>query len=311
MTRRLAYEIDKQHSGMRIGDYLRQRAYSRAVMIELKKTPQGIQKNGAWAGVNDVLKEGDLLTICLEEGASSEKIIPTQATLDILYEDEDLLVVNKGYDTPIHPSLNNYENTLANQVMYYYAKQNQPHTFRCINRLDRDTTGVTVIAKNLLSASILSNQMMMRQLGRTYVAFVEGKVEAEGTINLPIGRAEGSIIERQIDHEKGQEAVTHFKRLGVGVCDGKDISAVALRLDTGRTHQIRVHMAALGHPLLGDFLYNPQNHMLTRQALHGARCCLTHPITGEKMQFITPLPKDMKNFMSIDLCKLFVEPFTI
>ena len=93
--------------------------------------------------------------------------------------------------------------------------------------------------------------------------------------------------------------------------EGKDVSAVALRLDTGRTHQIRVHMAALGHPLLGDFLYNPANHMLTRQELHGARCCVTHPITGEKMQFITPLPKDMKNFMSIDLCKLFVEPFTI
>lgn len=297
MTRRLQYQIEEQHNGKCIGTFLKEKEYSRAVLIELKKTKTGIRKNGVWAGVNEIVKIGDVIDICLTEQGSSENIIPTKCALDILYEDEDILVVNKPYDTPIHPSVNHYDNTLANGVIYYYHQQDMPYIFRCINRLDRDTTGVTIIAKNLISASILSKRMKERGLSRTYVAFVEGITREEGTIDLPIGREEGTIIKRKIDEKEGKRAVTHYCRLEVLHVEGKAISVVALQLETGRTHQIRVHMAAIGHPLLGDFLYNESNHMLTRQGLHAAECAFHHPITGEYKRITAPFPEDMRILM--------------
>ena len=297
MTRRLQYQIDDQHNGQSIKMFLQEKEYSRGVLIELKKTKEGIRKNGIWAGVNETLRAGDVLEICLSEQEASENIVPRACELDILYEDEDILVINKPYDMPIHPSVNNYENTLANGIMHYYKVQNKPHVFRCINRLDRDTTGVTILAKNLISASILSNRMREGGLSRIYIAFVEGIIQEEGTVDLPIGRAEDSIIKRKIDAKEGKRAVTHYHRLEVLEVEGKPVSVVALKLDTGRTHQIRVHMSAIGHPLLGDFLYNETNHMLTRQALHGAQCVWRHPITGVFMKVAAPLPKDMVQLM--------------
>lgn len=298
MTRKIQYKIEEQHNGKCIGAFLKEKDYSRGVLIELKKTQIGIRKNGMWACVNEMLETGDDLEICLIEEASSENIVPKQCVLDILYEDEDLLVINKPYDTPIHPSVNNYDNTLANGVVNYYQQQNRPYVFRCINRLDRDTTGVTIIAKNLISASILSKRMKERQLTRTYIAFVEGMTPQAGIIDRPIGRAEGSIIKRQIDEDLGQQAVTHYHRLKVFEVEGKVVSMVALRLETGRTHQIRVHMSAMGHPLLGDFLYNPNNEMLTRQALHAAECIFYHPITGAYKRIIAALPEDMQELLN-------------
>ncbi|MFQ9696232.1 MAG: RluA family pseudouridine synthase [Zhenhengia sp.] len=297
MTRTIQYKIEEQHNGKCISMFLKEKEYSRAVIIELKKTKTGIQKNGTWAGVNEILNTGDILEICLTEQGSSENIVPRELQLDILYEDEDILVVNKPYDTPIHPSVNNYNNTLANGVVHYYQQQNKPYIFRCINRLDRDTTGVTILAKNLISASILSKRMKERGLSRTYVAFVEGITKEEGTIDLPIGREEGTIIKRKIDEKEGKHAVTHYCKLEELQVEGKAVSVVALQLETGRTHQIRVHMASIGHPLLGDFLYNESNHMLTRQALHAASCAFYHPITGEYKRITAPLPKDMEMLM--------------
>lgn len=297
MTRRIQYKIEEQHNGKCISMFLKEKEYSRAVIIELKKTKTGIQKNGTWAGVNEILNTGDILEICLTEQGASENIVPKELQLDILYEDEDILVVNKPYDTPIHPSVNNYNNTLANGVVHYYQQQNKPYIFRCINRLDRDTTGVTILAKNLISASILSKRMKERGLSRTYVAFVEGITKEEGTIDLPIGREEGTIIKRKIDEKEGKHAVTHYCKLEELQVEGKAVSVVALQLETGRTHQIRIHMASIGHPLLGDFLYNESNHMLTRQALHAASCAFYHPITGEYKRITAPLPKDMAMLM--------------
>ena len=297
MTRRIQYKIEEQHNGKCISMFLKEKEYSRAVIIELKKTKTGIQKNGTWAGVNEILNTGDILEICLTEQGASENIVPKELQLDILYEDEDILVVNKPYDTPIHPSVNNYNNTLANGVVHYYQQQNKPYIFRCINRLDRDTTGVTILVKNLISASILSKRMKERGLSRTYVAFVEGITKEEGTIDLPIGREEGTIIKRKIDEKEGKHAVTHYCKLEELQVEGKAVSVVALQLETGRTHQIRVHMASIGHPLLGDFLYNESNHMLTRQALHAASCAFYHPITGEYKRITAPLPKDMEMLM--------------
>ena len=297
MTRTIQYKIEEQHNGKCISMFLKEKEYSRAVIIELKKTKTGIQKNGTWAGVNEILNTGDILEICLTEQGDSENIVPRELQLDILYEDEDILVVNKPYDTPIHPSVNNYNNTLANGVVHYYQQQNKPYIFRYIKRLDRDTTGVTILAKNLISASILSKRMKERGLSRTYVAFVEGITKEEGTIDLPIGREEGTIIKRKIDEKEGKHAVTHYCKLEELQVEGKAVSVVALQLETGRTHQIRVHMASIGHPLLGDFLYNESNHMLTRQALHAASCAFYHPITGEYKRITAPLPKDMEVLM--------------
>ncbi|MBP3887140.1 MAG: RluA family pseudouridine synthase [Cellulosilyticum sp.] len=297
MERRLTYHIDEEHHGKTIGMFLKEKEYSRGVLIELKKTTTGIRRNGVWAGVNQILQTGDTLEICLVEEVPSENVVPVEGELQILYEDEDILVINKPDDTPIHPSVNNYDNTLANKVAYYYERQGRPYVFRCINRLDRDTTGVTIIAKNLLSASILSNRVKERQLSRVYIAFVEGITEEKGIIDLPIGRAEGSIIKRQIDKKEGKHAVTHYQRLHTFDIEGKPISVVALKLETGRTHQIRVHMSAIGHPLLGDFLYNENNHMLGRQGLHGVLCSFTHPITGEYMDMMAPLPRDMERLL--------------
>lgn len=293
MTRKIQYKIQAQDDGQSIGTFLKEREYSRAVIIALKKTKIGIQKNGTWACVNEILRTGDLLEICLIEEDSSLNIVPRQCALDVLYEDEDILVVSKPYDTPIHPSVNNYENTLANGVMHYFKQQGMPYVFRCINRLDRDTTGATIIAKNMISASILSKRMKERGLRRTYIAFVEGLIETEGYIDLPIGRMEGTIIKRQVDEKEGKRAVTHYRRLHVINIEGQTVSVVALRLETGRTHQIRVHMSHMGHPLLGDFLYNENNRMLTRQGLHATEIGFSHPITGEDMHIMAPLSKDM------------------
>jgi len=297
MTRNLQYKIEAQHHGKRIDWVLKEKEFSRAVLIELKKDQKGIRKNGIWACVNELVQVGDILDICLQEEGTSENIVPIEGKLQILYEDEDILVVSKPYDTPIHPSVNNYENTLANTVMYYYERQGTPHTFRCINRLDRDTTGVTIIAKHLLSASILANRLQARAFSRVYVALVEGKTKEEGMIDLPIGRAEDSIIKRRIDEKEGKRAVTHYRRLEAFEVAGQIVSMVALKLETGRTHQIRVHMSAIGHPLLGDFLYNESDHTLTRQALHGAECEFKHPITGKHMHIVAPLPVDMERLI--------------
>lgn len=297
MIRTLNYIIEPQHQGKSIGLFLKEKEYSRAVLIELKKTKTGIMKNGTWACVNEILNTGDFLEIALNTQETSENIVPQKGELEIVYEDEDILVVNKPYDTPIHPSVNHYENTLANYVMYYYEAQNKPYVFRCMNRLDRDTTGITILAKNLLSAGILSNRVTERKISRTYIAFVEGITEAEGCIDLPIGRAEDSIIKRKVDEKEGKPAVTHYRRLEVIEREGSPISIIALKLETGRTHQIRVHLSHGGHGLLGDFLYNETNHLLTRQALHSVEVSLEHPITGEAMRLTAPLPKDMAKLL--------------
>lgn len=292
MTRILEYQITEQFHNMTIGNYLKTLGFSHQCVIALKKQEKGILLNGIWAYVNTLLSEGDTLTLTLSEDESSEKIPPVNLPLHILYEDEDILVLNKPADMPIHPSLNNYENTLANAVAYYYDSQNIPFVFRCINRLDRDTTGVTMLAKNPFSAGILSEMVRNREIHREYVAIADGIfLQKEGIVDAPIGRKEGSTIEREINLETGERAVTHYTVLK----ENKDLncSQIKLWLETGRTHQIRVHMKHLGHPLLGDFLYNPDMTYIKRQALHSHSLTFKHPITKEPMHFVAPVPSDM------------------
>ena len=281
MNRTLNYHIATEDAGRKIGEFLRKRVYSRHVIIHLKKTEHGILLNGEWAYVGQILKEGDLLEIHIIEEEASDQIVPRELPLDIVYEDEDLMVINKPADMPIHPSINNYDNTLANALMWYFKKQGESFVYRCINRLDRDTTGLLIVAKNMLSGGILSDMSKNREIHREYLALAEGEVPESGVIDAPIARKEESVMERCVDFEKGDRAVTHFWRL-----DYRDgYSLVRLKLETGRTHQIRVHMKYIGHPLTGDYLYNPDYRILDHQALHSWRLEFRHPITGACMKF--------------------------
>lgn len=293
MDRRLEYVIEKDEQGMSIEQFLKSRGYSHGCLVHLKKTEEGIRKNGVWAYVRDHLEEGDLLQITLKEEECSENIVSKELPLDIVYEDLDILVVNKASDTPIHPSMGNYENSLANGVMNYYQKQGIPFTFRCINRLDRDTTGLVVIAKNMLSGAVLNQAMIHRQIHRTYLAVVKGSLPDSGTIDLPIARKEASVIQRCVDPQKGEYAVTHYECMK----RTEKYSLAKIWLETGRTHQIRVHMNAIGYPLPGDFLYHSDLTEIQRQALHSWRLEFQHPVTGENLKFEQPLPEDMKRLL--------------
>ena len=305
MKRILTYPITESDSDQRIYDFLCHHGYSRHIRTWLKQHPGSVRLNGEEALFYFPLKNGDLLEISLEEEHPSENIVPVDLPIHIIYEDEDLMVIDKPADMPVHPSIGNYENTLANAAAWYFHRQDIPFVFRCINRLDRDTTGLLILAKHMLSGAILSDQMKKRAIHRTYLAITEGKTDPAGTIDSPIGRTDQSLILRQVDHENGDSACTHYlqkcwhpktfypETLPV-LQDG--LSLVQLQLETGRTHQIRVHMTSIGHPLIGDTLYNPETALMNRQALHSYRLAFTHPVTGVSLEFTSPLPEDMVEF---------------
>lgn len=294
MERIITYHINETFQNTTILQFLKKKHYTDKAIIALKKTPEGILLNGVWAYVNQKISSGDILTIKLLETESSEKIVPEKLDIDIVYEDEDILVVNKTANMPVHPSQNHYTGTLANGIAYYFASQGKPFIFRCVNRLDRDTTGLTILCKHQLASGILSNMVSERLIKRTYLAICtdDGTLPENGTINAPIARKEGSTIERIVDYEKGEDATTHFKKL-LHLPD-KQISLIQLRLETGRTHQIRVHMSSIGHPLIGDDLYGGDCTRINRQALHSYSLKFTHPITLQEMYFEQELPQDMK-----------------
>jgi len=259
--------------------------------------------------LNASLLPGAILTVKIEEMVSSENVVPVKLPLDVIFEDEDLMVINKPAGMPIHPSQNNYENTLANAVAYYFRQKGEAFVFRCIGRLDRDTSGLTVIAKHYVSAGILGDLVASKALHvrqdnpaancfpftREYLAIARGPVmPPEGTISAPLGRKPGSVIERCVDHENGEPAVTHYRVLE----EKNGYSLISLILETGRTHQIRIHLKHLGYPLIGDYLYNPDYEVISRQALHSHRLSFPHPMTGEPLEFLAPLPEDMQRVLS-------------
>ncbi len=292
MERKLKYTITNEFHNKTIEQFLKSMDFPHQAIVQLKKTHEGILKNGTWAYVNEKLSTGDILDLHLVEDVNDTSIEPIPVDLCILYEDEDLLVINKPANMPVHPSMNHHEGTLANGLLYYFKERGQNFTFRCINRLDRDTSGLTIVAKHLLSGGILSRQVSNREIKRTYRAICHGLVPENGTIDAPIARAAESTIERCVDFENGEKAVTHFKRIAYD--DNKDLSLVELHLETGRTHQIRVHMKHISHPIIGDFLYNPDFRFCQRQALHSASLEFVHPITKKEMHFASPLPEDLK-----------------
>lgn len=292
MNRRIEYQITES-TYQTIQQFLKARGYSTQSLISLKKERESVLLNGEPVYLTAALQPGDTLTIEILEKQSSEHIEPVELPLEIVYEDEDLLIANKPAGMPIHPSQNNHDNSLSNALAWYYARQNCPFVFRCVNRLDRDTSGLTIIAKHQVSAAILSGMLAQKVtsgIEREYLAIVRGHLEQpSGTITVPLGRKEGSIIERIPDPEHGEAAITHYRVLA----EKNGHSLISLLLETGRTHQIRVHMKYMGYPLIGDYLYNPDMEYISRQALHAHRLCFQHPITGEQLEFTCPLPLDM------------------
>lgn len=289
MEREILYIIDGEYKD--IQDYLKAKGYSASNITTLKKYENGIMLNGVWAYMNQKPAVNDRLLVRVCENKKSENIVPVDIKLDVKYEDEDIIVINKAGDMPIHPSLNNYENSLANALMHYYKGEN--FVFRCINRLDKDTTGLTIVAKHFLSAGILNIAMQNRQIKRVYNAIVkdEGRLPDADTIDFPIAREDDTLIKRKVSSD-GQRAVTHFKVLQ----RFEKYSLIELRLETGRTHQIRVHMSHIGAPLVGDYLYNEDDYgkSFVRPLLHSKSLEFIHPITGERMYLECDLPVDFK-----------------
>ena len=291
MERIFEYQITAAEEGRKIGDFLREKGYSRHLLRQLKETEDGLLRNAQPTFTTVALKAGDRIRVrLLEKAEGSEAIMPAPLPFEIVYEDEDLLVVNKPADMPIHPSFQNHGNTLADALTWHYQQHGEDFVYRCINRLDRDTTGLLIVAKHLLSASILSDMVGKREIHREYLAIVKGIPPENGTISSPIGRKKGSAILREVNFETGEPAVTHFARLEIR----NGLSLVSLKLETGRTHQIRVHMGYIGCPLIGDYLYYPECSRISRQALHSHRLSFLHPITRKALSFTAPLPEDME-----------------
>ncbi len=296
MQRTFTFQIEPEHNTSTVYNYLRSKGFSRQSIIALKKLPESILLNGKWCYVNERLSADDCLTVYLVEKEASPNIVPCPIPLDILYEDEDILVVNKPAGMPVHPSLNHYEGTLANGVAHYFEQQGVPYVFRCTNRLDKDTSGLVLLSKHMVAAGILSTMIAERNIHREYLALVskgEKPLPDTDTVNAPIARCSDSLISRCVDFQKGERAVTHYKKLKQK--DGYDL--ISLHLETGRTHQIRVHMSYLGHPLLGDSLYHGNMELIKRQALHSHKLSFPHPITREPMTFTAPVPADMERLI--------------
>lgn len=251
--------------------------------IELNHKPCDTRKTGTF---------GDTITINFDYEEDNSNIIPTKMNLNIIFEDDWLLVVNKPAGIAIHPSVLHYSDSLCNGIRFYFDKIGLKKKIRPVNRLDLNTSGLVVFAKCEYIQECLINQMKNNQFKKEYLAVCDGIFnEKSGTINLPIARKRNSIIERCIS-ENGQTAITHYEVLK----EFDNYSLVKCSLETGRTHQIRVHMSAIGHPLLGDSLYSSISDLINRQALHCYNLQFIHPVYNNDLNFWGDLPNDFKIF---------------
>ncbi len=269
--------------------------FSTRLIIHLKQQEQGILKNGVRAFTNAIVQTGDLLCLNLVETEDSLQVEPEAMSLSIIYEDEGLIVLDKPAHTVIHPTHNYQNGTLSNGLAHHYQAMGLHTKIRPISRLDKDTSGLVLFAKNAWVQDCLCNNKMQLQLKKQYIALTHGIWEsAHDTIDFPIARVPGSTIEREIS-PAGDTAITHYTVLQTFE---KQYSLVEFTLETGRTHQIRVHCKASGHPIVGDTLYDspayPETLGLTRQALHSYRLSFLHPVTHQPISLSSPLPTDIQ-----------------
>ena len=291
MEKRLNVTVPESADGKTVKDVARNLlSLSSTRLKKAKRVPGGIVVNGVPCFVTHVVHAGDIVSIVIEEeGAASQNVIPVEGMLDVVYEDDDVMVINKPAGMPVHPSAGHYDDSLANRYMAVYGG-----VFRAVNRLDAGTSGLMVVARDAHVHARLSEMLHTGGFERRYLAVAEGVFEdREGTVDAPIGRVKGSAIKREVCPD-GQMAVTHY---WVKANNGR-FSLVELMLETGRTHQIRVHMAYLMHPLAGDFLYGTEDEeRIARAALHSWKLRFEHPMTGEMMEFEQEMPQDMKKLM--------------
>lgn len=261
------------------------------LLLRLKKNNK-ILVNGNVANVNRALSFNDLVEVLLDFEEDNSNIIPVKMDLNILYEDDALLIVNKPAGIPVHPSMDHFTDSLSNGIRYYFDSINLKKKIRPVNRLDKNTSGIVIFAKNEYIQECLVRQMKACLFKKKYIAICEGKFEhEEAIINAPIGRKENSIIERCVSPD-GETSITEYKVLMYN--ETSNYSIVKCNLKTGRTHQIRVHMSYIGHPILGDTLYGNPSNLIQRQALHSYKVKFIHPISREEVTFIAELPSDMQ-----------------
>ncbi len=290
------YIISSEHSGKKVLDYLKKELMiSRAELTALKSKEKGIVLNGIRVTVRAIMSEGDVLSLDRQDASDdqNENIVPSDIPLEIIYEDDDMIAVNKPFNMPTHPSHGHYDDTLANGLVFRFKKLGVPFVFRAVNRLDRDTSGIVLVAKNKHSAFELSKQISDGSVKKRYTAVVHGVVSENGKIIKNIKRRAESIIERIVcpDNE-GQYSETHYFPLA---SDGS-CTVLGIEPKTGRTHQIRVHLSSIGHPIIGDTLYGCETSPfdIRRQALHCSEMVLKRVSDGMEISLFAPLQEDMK-----------------
>ncbi len=286
----MKWKVEEAYHKWLLRDYLNKvKKISRRTLRVLKYDQGQILVNDELTSVNRTLERGDCIQIIFPKENRGSFLEPEDIPLNIIFEDDDVLVLNKEPGIATIPSHHHQKGTLANGVIAHYDKQQLPYTIHVVTRLDRDTSGLLLIAKHRYSHSILSEEQKLGKINRLYEAIISGKLKNDSdSIELPIARNPNSIVER-IVAQHGQHAVTHYKVEK----EGHIGSLLEIRLETGRTHQIRVHFASIGHPLLGDDLYGGDHHIMKRQALHCKSLAFNHPLTGERLEFQIELPEDM------------------
>ncbi|MEM5767256.1 MAG: RluA family pseudouridine synthase [Bacillota bacterium] len=289
----LTYRVEARDAGRKIQDILQHRLHLSRIFIRELKAHAGIFRNNAPVFANQRAESGDILSIRWQN--AQQDIEPRPLPLSIVYEDPDILVLDKQWGILSHPVKTSPEATIANAVLFHWRSTGAKASFHPVTRLDRNTSGLMLIAKNKWAHQQLSEQSMRHQIHKEYIALVYGHLtSAAGTIDAPIARTPGSIITRRVAGD-GQKAVTRFRV----TAEYKDASLLSLVLETGRTHQIRVHLAYIGHPVIGDTLYGEQTGLTPRQALHAAEIAFFHPRTKERLALNAPLPADMRQLISL------------
>jgi 23S rRNA pseudouridine1911/1915/1917 synthase len=290
----MQWQITQANKSILLRDFLRnEQGFSRRILKSLIYDGGKLLVNGREQNLRYALQIGDVVCVEFPNERKGTHMTPEEIPLDILYEDDSVLVINKQAGIATIPSFHHQTGTIANGVLYHYVKHNIPYTVHVVTRLDRDTSGLLLIAKHRYSHSILSAAQKQGKVKRKYYAIVEGNpAPRKGVIRANIGRKAESIIEREV-REDGQHAVTHYQVKE----NNLNHALVAVQLETGRTHQIRVHFSFIGHPLAGDDLYGGSKGLITRQALHCFELGFEHPQTKEWMTFSVPLAKDMKKIL--------------
>ncbi|MBI0444289.1 MULTISPECIES: RluA family pseudouridine synthase [Bacillus amyloliquefaciens group] len=285
--------ITEKHAGQWLFSVLKSEFQASKPVITEWMNQKSIQVNRTSPKNNIILKTGDRLFIDLQEKTGSS-VIPEYGEPDILFEDRHMLIANKPAGMPTHPNEEGQTGTLSNLIAYHFQINGEQAKVRHVHRLDRDTSGAVVFAKHRLAHAILDRQLETKTLKRTYIAAAEGKVTPKkGTVDSPIGRDRSHSVRRRVS-PGGQAAVTHYKVKGYH--PGAQLTLAELELETGRTHQIRVHMASIGHPLAGDDLYGGSRALFHRQALHAKKVSVVHPISGEEIVAEAPMPADLAHF---------------